>query len=73
VIPVGQVLGAFLIQASGVRFEYSVAAAGLLVSGIFFVLSKDMRSLRYVRPGVPHGRAERRRRNEAIHGQNPSA
>jgi MFS family permease len=53
VIPVGQVVGAFLIQASGVRFEYSVAAAGLLVSGIFFILSKDMRSLRYVKPGAP--------------------
>ena len=53
VIPVGQVLGAFLIETSGVRFEYSVAAAGLLVSGLFFILSKDMRSLRYVRPGAP--------------------
>ncbi len=55
VIPVGQVVGAFLIQASGVRFEYSVAAAGLLVSGLLFILSKDMRSLRYVRPGASHG------------------
>ena len=50
VIPIGQVVGAFLIQTSGVRFEYSVAAAGLLVSGLLFILSKDMRSLRYVRP-----------------------
>jgi MFS family permease len=55
VIPVGQVAGAFLIQASGVRFEYSVAAAGLLVSGLFFILSKDMRSLRYAGPGAPSG------------------
>jgi MFS family permease len=55
VIPVGQVVGAFLIQASGVRFEYSVAAAGLLVSGLLFILSKDMRLLGYVRPGASHG------------------
>jgi MFS family permease len=54
VIPVGQVVGALLIQASGVRFEYSVAAAGLLVSGLFFVLSKDMRSLRYAGQGAHH-------------------
>lgn len=38
--------GAFLIQPSGVRFEYPVAAAGLLASGLFFILSKDVRSLR---------------------------
>jgi MFS family permease len=55
VIPVGQVVGAFLIQASGVRFEYSVAAAGLLVSGLLFILSKDMRSLRYGGPAAPGG------------------
>ena len=52
VIPIGQVVGAFIIQASGVRFEFSVAAAGLLVSGLFFILSKDMRSMRYFRPGT---------------------
>jgi MFS family permease len=55
VIPVGQVVGAFLIQAMGVRFEYSVAAAGLLVSGLLFILSKDMRWLRYVKPSTPRG------------------
>jgi len=55
VIPVGQVVGAFLIQASGVRFEYSVAAAGLLLSGVFFILSKDMRSMRYAGPGAARG------------------
>lgn len=47
VIPVGQVAGAFLIQSVGVRLEYSIAAAGLLVSGVAFLLSKDMRSMRF--------------------------
>lgn len=50
VIPVGQVVGAFLINASGVQFDYLVAALGILVSSAIFLLSGEMRGLKY--PGT---------------------
>jgi MFS family permease len=51
VVPVGQVVGAFLITVNGVRFDYLVAAFGILVSSAIFLLSGEMRGLGYNGPG----------------------
>jgi MFS family permease len=51
VVPVGQVVGAFLITVNGVQFDYLVAAFGILVSSAIFLLSGEMRGLRYNGPG----------------------
>jgi hypothetical protein len=51
VVPVGQVVGAFLITVNGVQFDYLVAAFGILVSSGIFLLSGEMRGLRYDGPG----------------------
>jgi DHA3 family macrolide efflux protein-like MFS transporter len=48
VIPLGQVVGAFLIEATGVQTEYVVAAVGVVISAALFLLSKELRELRYV-------------------------
>lgn len=50
VVPVGQVVGAFLITAKGVRFDYLVAAFGILISSALFLLSGEMRRLKYTGP-----------------------
>ena len=50
VVPVGQVVGAFLITVNGVQFDYLVAAFGILVSSAIFLLSGEMRGLRYNGP-----------------------
>lgn len=50
VIPLGQIVGAFLIQAMGVQFEYVVASAGVVVASALFFMSREMRGLRYVEP-----------------------
>jgi hypothetical protein len=50
VVPVGQVVGAFLITANGVQFDYLVAAFGILLSSAVFLLSGEMRGLRYNSP-----------------------
>jgi hypothetical protein len=50
VVPVGQVVGAFLITVNGVQFDYLVAAFGILISSAIFLLSGEMRGLRYNGP-----------------------
>ena len=49
-IPLGQIVGALLIPAVGVQFEFAVGALGLLATSAFFFYSKEMRSLRYIEP-----------------------
>ncbi|HZY48044.1 MAG TPA: MFS transporter, partial [Candidatus Bathyarchaeia archaeon] len=46
VVPVGQVVGAFLISSRGVQFDYLVAAVGIILSSIVFLLTKDLRGLK---------------------------
>ena len=47
VMPVGQVLGAFIIQSVSVRTDFLVAAVGISVTSLVFLLSKDMRAVGY--------------------------
>jgi MFS family permease len=47
VMPVGQVLGAFIIQSMSVKTDFIVAAVGISVISLVFLLSKDMRAVGY--------------------------
>jgi MFS family permease len=50
VIPLGQIAGALLIGVGGVQFEYLVASVGLIITSAAFLLSRQMRSLKYTEP-----------------------
>ena len=50
VVPVGQVAGALVIQTLGIRADFLVAAIGASVISLTFLLSSEMRGLRYVGP-----------------------
>jgi len=47
VMPVGQVLGAFIIQSMSVKTDFLVAAVGICVISLVFLFSKDMRAVGY--------------------------
>jgi uncharacterized membrane protein len=47
VMPVGQVLGAFIIQSVSVQTDFLVAAVGTCVISLVFLFSKDMRAVGY--------------------------
>lgn len=51
VVPVGQVLGAVMIQTLGIRADFLTTAIGASVTSLGFLLSREMRGLRYVAPG----------------------
>jgi len=46
-MPVGQVLGAFIIQSMSVKTDFLVAAVGICVISLVFLFSKDMRAVGY--------------------------
>ncbi len=52
VVPVGQVLGAFVIQGSGVQVDFLISACGVVATSLAFLLSRDLRHLRYSPPEV---------------------
>jgi len=47
VVPVGQVLGALVIQVLNVQIDYLIVAIGLSVTSLGFLLSKELRALGY--------------------------
>jgi MFS family permease len=47
VIPVGQVIGAFVIQSLSIQADFIIAAVGICVTSFVFLLSKDMRTVGY--------------------------
>jgi len=47
VIPVGQVIGAFIIQSLSIQTDFLIAAVGVCVTSFVFLLSKEMRSVGY--------------------------
>jgi len=47
VMPVGQVIGAFVIQSLSIQTDFIIAAVGTCVTSFLFLLSKDMRSVAY--------------------------
>jgi len=49
VIPVGSVIGGLIINASGVPFDYEIAALGILVTFGLFCLSPYLRTLKYTK------------------------
>lgn len=49
-IPLGQIVGALLIQAVGVQSEFAVGALGSIATSVVFLFSREMRSLRYIEP-----------------------
>ena len=50
VVPVGQVLGALVIQTLGIRLDFLTTAVGVSVISLGFLLSNEMRGLGYVGP-----------------------
>jgi MFS family permease len=49
VIPVGQVLGAFIIQSLSIQTDFLIAAVGIFVTSFVFLLSREMRAVGYSR------------------------
>jgi hypothetical protein len=47
VIPVGQVMGAFIIQSLSIQTDILITAVGTCVTSLVFVLSKEMRAVGY--------------------------
>jgi MFS family permease len=47
VMPVGQVIGAFIIQSLSIQADIIVAGVGMCVTSLVFFLSKDMRAVGY--------------------------
>ena len=52
VIPVGQILGGVIITASGIGTDYTIAAIGMMLSTGLFVLSPQLRKLRWSQPAT---------------------
>ena len=48
-IPVGQVIGALVIQSSSVQSDFLVAAGGMCLASLGFLASSDLRALGYAR------------------------
>ena len=46
-IPVGQVIGALVIQSSSVQSDFLVAAGGMCLASLGFLASRDLRALGY--------------------------
>jgi MFS family permease len=51
VIPVGQILGGVIVATSGVGFDYTLAALGVMVSSGLFAFS-SLKSLKWEKPGT---------------------
>jgi len=47
VMPVGQVMGAFIIQSLSIQIDFLITAAGICVTSLAFFLSKEMRAVGY--------------------------
>jgi hypothetical protein len=47
VVPIGQVLGASVIQLLGIRSDFLIVAGGVCAVSLLFLISKEMRALRY--------------------------
>jgi DHA3 family macrolide efflux protein-like MFS transporter len=48
-IPVGQVIGALVIQSSSVQYDFLVAAVGMCLASLGFLASNDLRALGYAK------------------------
>jgi len=48
-IPVGQVIGALVIQSSSIQSDFLVAAGGMCLASLGFLASSDLRALGYAR------------------------
>jgi MFS transporter, DHA3 family, macrolide efflux protein len=52
VVPVGQVIGALVIQTLGIRADFLASAIGASLISLGFLLSREMRGLGYVGPDM---------------------
>lgn len=51
IIPLSQLVGGLLVDSQGVLFTYAIVAAGLLITGLLFLLPKGLRNL-HVEPAA---------------------